>query len=99
MARVGTQAVAENPQGLTHGDRRRMSGLLPKADIERREGNVSFVPLADLRTAANFSLFGLAAVPIDQPCRTRRRTGLSPTCLSEPESRVMARRLESSTLH
>src|SRR5262249_50418490 len=25
----------------------------------------------DLRTAANFSLFGLAAVPIDQPCRTR----------------------------
>src|SRR5215813_13211325 len=51
-----------------------MSALPPKADMERHGWHVRFVPLADLRTAANFSLFGLAAVPIDQPCRTRRRT-------------------------
>src|SRR6516164_10635994 len=35
MARAGAQAAAENPQGLTHGDRWRMSALPPKADITR----------------------------------------------------------------
>jgi hypothetical protein len=51
MARAGAQA-AENPQGLTHGDHWRMSALPTKADIERGNGHVRFVPKADFRTAA-----------------------------------------------
>ena len=34
-----------------------MSGLPPKADIDRRDGNVRFVPKGDIRTAAEFFLF------------------------------------------
>ena len=53
MARAGAQAAAENPQGLTHGDRWRMSALPPKADKREMSLNVRFVPKADSRTAAN----------------------------------------------
>src|SRR5262245_11922856 len=38
MARAGAQAGAESPQGLTHGDRWRMSALPPKADMSDRTG-------------------------------------------------------------
>ena len=46
MARADAQAAAENPQGLTHGDRWRMSALPPKADIERHDWHVRFVPIS-----------------------------------------------------
>jgi hypothetical protein len=57
MARADAQAAAENPQGLTHGDRWRMSALPPKADIERHDWHVRFVPLSDICSAANCTLF------------------------------------------
>jgi len=52
MARAGAQAAAESPQELTHGDRWRMSALPPKADIDRHDWHVRFVPKADFRIAA-----------------------------------------------
>src|SRR5215471_15293332 len=40
-------------QELTQRHHAGVSTLLPKADIERREGNVSFVPQVDICSAAN----------------------------------------------
>jgi len=59
MARAGAQAAAENPQGLIHGDRWRMSALPPKADIERYDWYVRFVPIATERSATKSGAYSI----------------------------------------